>query len=65
MSCHPTSEKQKDFANDLVQYLYENNHKSATKYGKKVKACNCIKEMSGLIDKLLGLRKEVQDASVN
>ncbi|KKM14134.1 hypothetical protein LCGC14_1709240 [marine sediment metagenome] len=62
MSCHPASSKQRDYADSLVEYLEKEQHRSATRYKAKVDGCDCIAEMSGLIDKMKKLREEIQEA---
>ncbi|KKM24184.1 hypothetical protein LCGC14_1607660 [marine sediment metagenome] len=63
MSCHLASDKQIDYADSLVEYLEENDHRSAARYKAKVAdAHSCIADMSKLIDKMKELRKEIQDA---
>ena len=63
MSCHPVSSKQRDYAEALVGWLEESQHKSAARYKSKVEACDCIKEISKLIDKMIEARKGIQDAN--
>ena len=62
MSCHPASTRQKDYADSLVEYLEKERHRSATRFKTKVEACDCIKEMSSLIDKMVKARDEVKEA---
>jgi len=63
MSCHPASPKQKDYADSLVEYLEKEQHRSAARFKSKVEGCDCIKEMSKPIDKMIVARKEIQDAA--
>jgi len=62
MSCHPASSKQKDYADSLVEYLEEGQHSSAARFKSKVEGCDCIKEMSRLIDKMVKAREEIRNA---
>lgn len=62
MSCHPESEKQRDYAESLVEYLEKEQHRSAARYKQKVADCSCIKEMSRMIDEMIELRDEVKEA---
>ena len=63
MSCHQASGKQIDYAEYLVGYLEENNHRSAARYKAKVAdAHSCIADMSKLIDLMKEMREEIQDA---
>ena len=63
MSCHPASPKQKDYADSLVKYLKEEQHRSAARFKAKVESCDCIKEISDLIDKMVKAREEIRDAN--
>jgi hypothetical protein len=62
MSCRPASTKQKDYADSLVEYLEKEQHRSAARYKQQVADCDCIAEMSKLIDKMKECREEIQDA---
>ena len=62
MSCHLASDKQIDYADSLVRYLEENQHRSAARYKSKVdNSHSCIAEMSRLIDKMKEMREEIQN----
>ena len=62
MSCHPASDKQRGYADSLVEYLEKEQHRSAARYKSKVDNCDCIAEMSKLIDQMKEMREEIQDA---
>lgn len=62
MSCYPESEKQRDYAESLVEYLEKEQHRSAARYKQKVADCSCIREMSKMIDEMIELREEIQEA---
>lgn len=64
MSCHLASDKQIDYADSLVAYLEEEQHRSAARFKSKVaNAHSCIAEMSRLIDKMKEARTEIQEAN--
>ncbi len=62
MSCRPASSRQRDYAESLVEYLEKEQHRSAARFKTKVDGCDCIGEMSKLIDQLKEMREEIQDA---
>lgn len=62
MSCRPASEKQRGYAESLVEYLEKEQHYQAARYKARVDECDCIGDMSKLIDKLKELREEIQTA---
>ena len=62
MPCHPPTAKQLDYAESLVDYLKDNDHRSTARFKKELTACDCIAKASKLIDKLVKARKEMQDA---
>lgn len=53
MTCHSPTERQKSYAESLVKRLTDDDPAVGglgRKYGKKVKDCICIQEMSDFID---------------
>ncbi len=63
MPCHPASEKQRGYADSLVEYLEKERHRSAARYKTKVSnAHTCIADMSKLIDQMKEMREEIQEA---
>ncbi len=63
MSCHPASDKQIGYADSLVEYLEKEQHLHAARYKTKVNAaCDCIGDMSRLIDEMKGIRTEIQES---
>lgn len=63
MSCHAATIRQKDYAESLLDYLAENDHRSTARFKKDYHGAeDCIAEMSKLIEKMVKARKEIQEA---
>ncbi|KKM85776.1 hypothetical protein LCGC14_1285590 [marine sediment metagenome] len=63
MSCRLASGRQIDYADSLVEYLEEEQHRSAARFKSKVAdAHSCVVDMSKLIDQMKEIREEIQDA---
>ena len=62
MSCRPPTTKQLDYAESLVDYLKDNDHRSTARFRKELAACDCIAKASKLIDKMVKARDKIRQA---
>jgi len=58
MTCHLPTDRQKKYAESLVDRLIKDGHMKCRRFEEKVNKCICIQEMSELIDAMRGALEE-------